>query len=82
MALSNEQRNDLRRRVLAGERLPVETARQIVEEIRAGRRAAALAAVEKGGKKRGKVGKPAMSDADLDADLDNFLGKAGVSKQS
>lgn len=77
MALTNEQKNDLRRRVLAGERLDVATAQRIVEEIRAGRRAAAQAAVDGKGKKRtaGKSGKPVMSDEALDADLDALIGK-------
>lgn len=74
MALTAEQKNDLRRRVLAGERLDVATARDIIESIRNGRRNAAAAAVE-GGRRKKSAGKPAMSDAALDADLDALISK-------
>ena len=73
--LTNDQKNDLRRRVLAGERLDVETARQIVEELRAGRRAAAEAGPLAKGKRNAK---PTMSDEALDADLDSFLDKVNT----
>ena len=76
MALSSEQKNDLRKRVLAGERLDVATARDIIESIRNGRRSAAAAAVDAKGKKRGGRSAPAMSDAALDADLDALIAKA------
>lgn len=72
MALSAEQKNDLRRRVLAGERLDVATAREIVETIRNARRSAATAAASGKGK---KASKPVMSDAALDADLDALISK-------
>lgn len=71
MPLTNEAKNDLRRRVLAGERLDVATAKQIVEELRAGRRFSAESAAERPTRKRKQV----MSDEALDADLDSFLGK-------
>jgi hypothetical protein len=76
MALSAEQKNDLRRRVLAGERLDPATAREIIESIRMGRRAAAAAAAAVAGKgKKKAAGKSPMSDADLDADLDALISK-------
>lgn len=75
MALSAEQKNDLRKRVLAGERLDPATAREIIESIRMGRRSAAAAAAAGKGKK-GKTGKPIMSDEALDADLDALIAKA------
>jgi hypothetical protein len=77
MALSAEQKNDLRKRVLAGERLDPATAREIIESIRMGRRSAAAAAAAGGGKKgKGKASKPVMSDEALDADLDALIAKA------
>lgn len=76
MALSAEQKNDLRKRVLAGERLDPATAREIIESIRMGRRSAAAAAAAGGKKGKGKTGKPIMSDEALDADLDALIAKA------
>ena len=68
--LTPEQKNDLRRRVLAGEHLSVEIAKQIIDDLRAGRRLAA----EAGPKTRKSAGKRVMSDAELDKDLDSALG--------
>ena len=70
--LSQEERNDLRKRVLAGEDLSLEEARQVVETIRQGRGAAALAAESKP-KRSGSRKKAGMSDADFNASLDGKL---------
>jgi hypothetical protein len=69
--LSQEERNDLRKRVLAGEALSLEEARQVIETIRQGRGAAALSAEAK--PKKPKAAKPGMSDEELNASLDAKL---------
>lgn len=65
--LSQEERNDLRRKVLRGESLTLEESRAVYESIRQGQGAAAIAAEDK--PKRGKKSQPGISDAQLDADL-------------
>jgi hypothetical protein len=78
MALSAEQKNDLRKRVLAGERLDPATAREIIDSIRMGRRSAAAAAAAGKGKKGAARGKSVMSDEALDADLDALISKVSA----
>lgn len=63
--LTAEERADLRKFVLGGGKLSVEEARRVYETLRSGQ--AAVAAGESKKKTRSK--KPAMSDAELDADL-------------
>lgn len=76
--LTAEQLADLRQRVLAGERLTPELSRRVVETRRSSRTAAAAVAKAKGGSKRKtKV----MSDDELFADLDSFLGGNSSTKQ-
>lgn len=68
--LSQEQRNDLRKRVLAGEEMSLEDAKAVVDTVRQGRGAAALSQENKP-KKQKKAG---MTDADLNASLDAKFG--------
>lgn len=70
--LSLEERNDLRRRVLAGEVMSLEDAKAVIDTVRQGRGAAALSAESKPKKARSK--KAGMSDADLNAALDSKFG--------
>lgn len=65
MPLTAEQRNDLRRRVLLGQELSLEEARDVIESLRQGAGAAALAGEQKAKKPK----KGSMSDEQLDADL-------------
>lgn len=70
--LTMEERNDLRRKVLRGEKLTTEEARRVFETLRQGQGAAAIegeAKPKKGGKRR-----QALSDAQLDVELDKALG--------
>ena len=67
MPLTAEQRNDLRKKVLAGQQLSLDEAREVVADARAGRTVAVLAGEAKAAK--GKSRKPAMSDDALNADL-------------
>lgn len=69
--LNAEERQDLRRRVLAGEDLTLEEARSVYETVRLGGAAALIAADGTGKKKRSK--KAGMSDEELNADLDKAL---------
>lgn len=69
--LTPAEKEELRQRVLAGERLPLETSRRITFTLRQDRMSAAAAAAK--GKSKRSRGK-AMTDAELDADLDGFLG--------
>ena len=64
--LSQEERNDLRRKVLMGQGLTVAEARAVFETLRAGQGAAVMMqeAKSKAGKKKEK-----LSDEALDADL-------------
>lgn len=64
--LSEAERNDLRKKVLRGERLSLEEARAVIETCRLGGAAAIAAGADK--PKKGKK-KEALSDAALDADL-------------
>lgn len=64
--LSAEERNDLRKKVLAGQDLTLFEARSVYETLRSGQ-AAAVATGESGKKTRKK--KPEYSDAQLDSDL-------------
>lgn len=71
--LTPEERNDLRRRVLAGIPLNVDEARAVIASIRQGQGVAALAGEAKaarGGKRGSK--RPTMSDEDLNKDLENL----------
>ena len=71
--LNAEERNDLRRKVIAGEELTLEEARSVYETVRLGGAAALIAADGKGkGGKRGSR-KKGMSDEDLNASLDAAL---------
>jgi hypothetical protein len=70
--LSQDERNDLRKRVLAGETMSLEDAKAVIDTIRQGRGAAALVAETKPKKSRAK--KPGLSDEELNASLDAKLG--------
>ncbi len=69
--LSLEERNDLRRRVLAGEDLSLEEAKAVIDTVRNGRGAAALSAESKPKKSRAK--KAGMTDEELNKSLDAKL---------
>jgi hypothetical protein len=71
LVMTPEEKERIRQRVLAGERLDLETSKRIVESLRGERRSAAAAAAASSTKKTRKKG---MTDAELDADLDSFLG--------
>lgn len=64
--LSQEERNDLRKRVLRGESLSVEEAKAVFETLRQGQGAVVL--TEEKPKKSSRK-KEALSDAQLDSDL-------------
>lgn len=64
--LTVEERNDLRRKVLAGQDLSLEEARQVIESLRQGQGVAALAVESK---RSGRKKSAAISDDQLDADL-------------
>ena len=66
LPLTQEERNDLRKRVLMGEALSVEEARAVIESCRTGAGVATLAGAEK---KARKSKTPSISDEQLDADL-------------
>lgn len=69
--LSQEERNDLRKRVIAGEDLTLEEAKAVVDTIRQGRGAAALANESK--PKKPRKAKGGMSDEDFSSSLDAKL---------
>lgn len=72
--LTAEERNDLRKRVLAGQDLTLEEARSVYETVRLGGAAALIAADSPGGKKKGGGRKKkGMSDEELNASLDDAL---------
>ena len=69
--LTQEEKNDLRKRVLRGEQLTLDEARAVVASTRQGSAAAALV----GGsdkKTRKKGSSKGMSDGDLDKDLEGL----------
>lgn len=68
--LTEEQKNDLRKFVLAGGTLTLDQAKQVLESMKSGQAGAVLAAGEK---KARKDKKPGLSDAELDAQLDAAL---------
>lgn len=65
--LTAEERNDLRRRVLAGVPLTLDEARDVIASVRQGQGVAALAREAKASSGKGR--KKTMSDEALDADL-------------
>lgn len=72
--LNQEERNDLRKRVLAGEQMSLEDAKAVIDTIRQGRGAAALAAESKPKKARSSGSKkPAMTDEAFNNSLDEKL---------
>lgn len=73
--LNQEERNDLRKRVLANEELSLEEAKAVIDTIRQGRGAAALSAESKPKKSRSK--KAGMTDEALASSLDAKLGTIG-----
>lgn len=66
--LTSEERNDLRRRVLAGIPLTLEEARDVIASVRQGQGVAALAGEAKAARGGGRK-KSALSDEALDKDL-------------
>lgn len=70
MALSVEQRNDLRKRVLMNQPLTLEEAREIIESLRVGAGAAVLTGESKAKRASAKKG---VSDEQLDSELDSLL---------
>lgn len=74
--LTDAEKAALRDRILKGERLDLETCKRIVATQRMGRVAAAEAAAA--GKGKRKSTKKGMTDDELDADLDKFLGGSGA----
>lgn len=68
--LSAEERNDLRKRVLAGQPLTLDEARAVFATLRQGQGVAALAGEAK--RAKGKGAKKSMSDEELDRDLENL----------
>lgn len=66
--LTQEERNDLRKRVLSGIPLTLDEAQQVIASVRSGGAAAILAAGEAKPKKS-RTSKTALSDDALDADL-------------
>lgn len=70
LPLTQEERNDLRKRVLMGYVLSVEEARSVIESTRTGAAAAAMTPKEK----KGKTKKEALSDDALNSSLDSLLG--------
>src|SRR5687768_15575487 len=73
--LNQEERNDLRKRVLNNEELSLEDAKAVIDTIRNGRGAAALSAESKPKKSRSK--KAGMTDEALASSLDAKLGSLG-----
>ena len=69
--LSMEERNDLRKRVLAGEQLTVDEARAVFETLRSGQGGVVITGETTRKKSRKK--KEGMSDEALEASLDKFL---------
>jgi hypothetical protein len=71
--LSQEERNDLRKRVLAGDQLTLEEAKQVIASAKQGQAVAILESGEKKAKARtSKSSKPSLSDDALDAQLSNL----------
>lgn len=64
--LTQEERLDMRRRVLSGERLSIEEARRVFETLRTNQGAAIIGEDKP---KKGSRKKRAYDDASLDADL-------------
>lgn len=73
MASLTESLNLARQRVLAGEQLSLDEQRQLIQMLRDARGAAMPQPKEKKGASK-KSSKPAISDEQLDADLDSLLG--------
>lgn len=67
--LTAEERNDLRKKVLRGEKLSLEDARAVYATLRSGHEAAAIAGETS--KKKGKK-REALPDAQLDAELSSL----------
>ena len=65
--LTSEERNDLRRRVLAGIPLNLDEAKAVIASVRQGQGIAAMAKEAKASRGKGK--KPAMTDDALENDL-------------
>lgn len=70
MNFTPEQKNDLRQRVLRGERLDLDTCRKVIEDLRQARFGAATAAAASTKKKSTRKG---ISDEQLDKELDAAL---------
>lgn len=69
--LTQEERNDLRKRVLAGIPLTLEEAKQVLASTRQGSATAILSAGEKP-EKKSRSKKPTLSDEALDKDLEGL----------
>ena len=67
VVLTPEERQDLRRRVLAGEQLTLEQARQVIDSLKHSQGVAMISQENKASRK--KSSRPALSDDALDADL-------------
>lgn len=72
MALTPDECNDLRRRVLAGGSLTIEEARQVYTTLRKSQ-AVMAASPEDAPKRAARTKKAGLSDEDLDASLDSLL---------
>lgn len=73
--LTPEERNDLRKKVLRGESLTVNEAREVYLSLRQGQALSAEEGKEKKARKGGKGGKrKAMDDQALNSSLDAALG--------
>lgn len=70
--LTQDEKNDLRRHVLAGGSLTDEQARSVVASLHINREVALAASTEKAARKSSKKG--GISDAELDSSLDAALG--------
>jgi hypothetical protein len=70
--LTQDQKNDLRKRVLQGQPLSLEEAKEVFESLRQGQAQAVLAGAEKKTSKK-SGGKKGMSDEELDKDLDDLM---------
>lgn len=69
--LTADERNDLRRRVLAGYQLTLDEARAVIADAQQGRGVAVLAGEAKAAKGGGRR-KATMSDEQLDKDLEGL----------
>lgn len=71
--LTQEERNDLRKKVLRGEQLTLDEARSVYETLRQGQATVSAELTKEGKPKRARKASAPATDDQLNADLDRLL---------